>query len=75
MEITVDNFLDGKIKIYQPKKGYRAGIDAVLLASSVKIFNDCQILDVGSGTGVVSFCIGFRCKNIHLEGIFYNQHL
>ena len=32
MEISLDNFLDGKIKIYQPKNGYRAGLDAILLA-------------------------------------------
>ena len=33
---TLDLFLDGKLKIYQLEKGYRAGHDSVLLASSIK---------------------------------------
>ena len=33
---TLDNFLGGKLKIYQFKEGYRAGHDSVLLASSIK---------------------------------------
>ena len=61
MEISLDNFLDGKIKIYQPKKGYRAGIDAVLLASCVKASNKSKILDMGSGTGLISF--SNECSN------------
>ena len=31
-ETTEDGFLDGRITLRQPARGYRAGIDAVLLA-------------------------------------------
>ena len=55
MKISLDNFLDGKIKIYQPIKGYRAGTDAVLLAASIKTFKGYKILDLGSGAGTISF--------------------
>ena len=34
--ITKDDFLGGKVKVLQPKNGYRAGGDAVLLAASVE---------------------------------------
>ena len=34
-EITDDGFLDGRLKVLQPAKGYRAGLDAVLLAAAV----------------------------------------
>ena len=51
MEASIDNFLGGRIKIYQPIRGYRAGIDAVLLASFINAYDNCKILDVGSGTG------------------------
>ena len=73
MKISLDNFLDGKIKLYQPKKGYRAGTDAVLLAASVKEYDGCSILDAGSGVGVISYCLAYRCKNIHLIGIEKNK--
>lgn len=72
MEISLDNFLDGKIKIYQPKNGYRAGIDAILLASSVKVFKKCKILDIGSGTGVISLFIASKYKNVEIVGIEKN---
>tara|TARA_Y100000590_G_scaffold424316_1_gene531037 strand:- start:1475 stop:2200 length:726 start_codon:yes stop_codon:yes gene_type:complete len=72
MEISLDNFLDGKIKIYQPKNGYRAGLDAILLASSLKVFNKCKILDIGSGTGVISLFIASKYKNVEIVGIEKN---
>jgi hypothetical protein len=33
--LSDDAFLGGKLQLLQPEKGYRAGIDAVLLAASV----------------------------------------
>ncbi len=33
--LTEDGFLNGRLRILQPEKGYRAGIDAVFLAASV----------------------------------------
>ena len=72
MEISLDNFIEGKIKIYQPKKGYRAGIDAVLLASCVQVFKKCKILDIGSGTGVISLFIASKYKNVEIVGIEKN---
>ena len=72
MEISLDNFIEGKIKIYQPKKGYRAGIDAVLLASCVQVFKKCKILDIGSGTGAISFFIASKYKNVEIVGIEKN---
>ena len=32
--ITENSFLDGKLSIFQPIKGFRAGLDSVLLAAS-----------------------------------------
>ena len=72
MKVSIDSFIGGKIKIYQPVKGYRAGLDAVLLASTVKTFDKCKLLDVGSGTGVISFCIAYRSNNIFITGIEKN---
>ena len=74
MDASLDSFLDGKLKIYQPIKGYRAGIDSVILAASVKDYKGCNILDAGCGVGVISYCIAFRCKNVNIIGIGNNNH-
>ncbi|HBU54373.1 MAG TPA: methyltransferase, partial [Sulfitobacter sp.] len=33
--LTRDAFLGGKLHLWQPRKGYRAGVDPVLLAATV----------------------------------------
>ena len=35
IDITEDLFLGGKLSLLQPKKGFRAGLDSVLLAAAV----------------------------------------
>lgn len=70
MDYTEDYLLDKKIKIFQPKDGYRAAIDAVFLSSIIdesKIREADKILDVGSGTGAVSLCLAYRLKQKKLN--------
>ena len=69
VEITKDSFLGGGIKIWQPKKGYRAGIDPILLAATVNVSAGQKVLDLGCGVGTASFAIGYRVKNVELYGI------
>ena len=69
MDISLDKFFDGKIKIYQPTKGYKAGLDAVLLAASVKTSKGKIIYDIGSGVGVISYCLAYRCNSVSITGI------
>ena len=68
-DFTKDSFLGGGIKIWQPKKGYRAGIDPILLAASVNVIEGQKVLDLGCGVGTASFALGYRVKNIELYGI------
>ena len=68
-EFTKDSFLGGGIKIWQPKKGYRAGLDPILLAASVNVSEGQKVLDLGCGVGTASFAIGYRVKNVELYGI------
>ena len=68
-EFTKDSFLGGGIRIWQPKKGYRAGIDPILLAATVNVSAGQKVLDLGCGVGTASFAIGYRVKNVELYGI------
>ncbi len=53
---TEDEFLSGRIKAIQAKKGFRAGIDTVLLAASVDI-DSINIAEFGAGSGIASCCV------------------
>ena len=47
--------------VHQDKCGMKVGTDAVLLGSWVKVENENSILDIGSGTGVISLMLAQKC--------------
>ena len=62
-----DAFLGGAIRILQPTRGYRAGIDAVLLAAAAPVEPGGEgVLDVGAGVGVVGLAVARRCGDARL---------
>jgi tRNA1(Val) A37 N6-methylase TrmN6 len=65
---TTDMFLGEKLTVRQPASGYRAGVDAVLLAASVVITpgTSCRILDAGAGAGTVGLCIAARLASAEI---------
>ena len=69
METTLDDFQDGRITVEQPRFGYRAGVDPVLLAASIPARSGQSILELGCGVGVASFCLGSRVEGLNLYGI------
>ena len=57
---TDDAFLGGALHILQPKAGYRAGLDGILLAASVTAGDGAHVLDIGAGVGVVGLALARR---------------
>lgn len=66
---TTDDFLGGLVKLRQPKDGYRATSDAVLLAAAINPKKNQKVLDVGMGTGAVSLCLAVRCPEVIVVGM------
>lgn len=69
IELTDDGFLGGRINLLQPARGYRAGIDAVLLAASIPARAGERVLEAGLGAGVASLCLAARVSGIEMTGI------
>ena len=69
LNITEDSFLDGKLSLFQPKKGFRAGLDSVLLAASVNAKPGEKVLEIGAGVGTVLFCLMNRISGLEATGI------
>jgi tRNA1(Val) A37 N6-methylase TrmN6 len=61
---TDDAFLGGALRLLQPVRGYRAGLDAVLLAAIAVPETDraMRVLDVGAGVGTAGLCAAWRNK-------------
>lgn len=66
---TDDGFLGGRLKLLQPEKGYRAGLDAVLLAASVPARPGERALEAGAGVGVASLCLASRVTGLDVAGL------
>ena len=67
--LTHDDFLGGQIQIWQPRKGYRAGVDPVILAASVPAKAGQTVLELGCGVGVASLCLAARVPGLHVTGV------
>jgi tRNA1(Val) A37 N6-methylase TrmN6 len=74
LETTLDYFLGDRLTIRQPVKGYRAGIDAVLLAACARS-GEGPILDVGSGVGTVGLCAASRCPDVSVVLVEHQPEL
>ena len=50
---TIDDFMDGRLKLIQSKTGYRFSIDAILLSEFVTIKQGDLMVDLGTGCGII----------------------
>jgi tRNA1(Val) A37 N6-methylase TrmN6 len=64
-----DFLLDGAIMLKQPKKGYRAAIDPVMLAASVPESPGGTVLDLGCGVGTAALCYAHRVEAHPIIGL------
>lgn len=68
-DLTRDRFLDGRLMVWQPKAGYRAAMDPVLLAAACPAEPGQAVLELGCGAGVASLCLGWRVPDLRLVGL------
>lgn len=68
-DITEDRLLDGRVCLRQPRDGYRAAVDPVLLAAAVAAKPGQTVLDVGCGVGAAAFCLLARCPDLRVFGL------
>jgi tRNA1(Val) A37 N6-methylase TrmN6 len=67
--LTEDTLLGGKVRLLQPRRGYRVAVDAVLLAATVDAGAGERVLDLGAGVGAVGLCIAARQPDCRVVGI------
>ncbi|WP_456388758.1 tRNA1(Val) (adenine(37)-N6)-methyltransferase [Profundibacter sp.] len=68
-DLSRDLFLGGVLQVSQPKAGYRAGVDPVLLAATVDAMPCDTVLELGCGAGVASLCLAARVPGVTLTGV------
>lgn len=67
-EITEDALLGGRIRIRQPKRGYRVNVDTLLLAAAVRLETEGgkgRVAELGCGVGAALLCVAQRYCGSH----------
>jgi tRNA1(Val) A37 N6-methylase TrmN6 len=68
-EVTHDRLLGGRVQLAQPKHGYRAAVDPVLLAAAVPLQEGERALDLGCGAGAAALCLLARVPGGAVVGL------
>ena len=68
-DLTHDAFLCGKLHLWQPRRGYRAATDPVLLAAACPAQPGQSVLDLGCGVGAAALCLAARVADLRLSGL------
>jgi len=67
--LTQNDFLSGRVTLWQPKDGYRAGVDPVLLAATIPAKPGQQVLELGSGAGAAFLCLAARVPDLTVHAV------
>jgi tRNA1(Val) A37 N6-methylase TrmN6 len=70
-----DLLLGGRVRLRQPRDGYRAAIDPVLLAAAVDVRPGSTVLDAGLGAGAAALCLLARRPDLRVVGIELDEGL
>ncbi|HYC97920.1 tRNA1(Val) (adenine(37)-N6)-methyltransferase [Brevundimonas sp.] len=68
-DIVENALLGGRVRLRQPAKGYRAGMDAALLAAAVDARPGERVLEAGCGAGAVLMQVAARAPGVILTGV------
>lgn len=63
-----ERFLGGRVVVRQSETGFRAGLDAVMLAAAVPD-GDREVLELGAGAGTASLCLASRQAGLKVIGL------
>lgn len=64
--VVEDALLGGRVRLLQPRRGHRAGTDAVLLAALASPPPGATVVDVGAGSGAVGLMVAARIAGVRL---------
>jgi len=66
---TLDDLILGDMKLIQAAHGYRFSLDAVLLTHFPELTGVSQVIDLGTGSGVIPLLLAARAPNLRITGV------
>jgi len=72
---TLDDIAGGRLKVFQKARGYRFSLDALLLSHFVSLRPADNILELGTGSGVISLILAGRREDVRITGIDVQEEM
>jgi tRNA1(Val) A37 N6-methylase TrmN6 len=69
MDQTQDRLLNGRVSLRQPSRGYRAGLDAALLAAACDSAPGQRVIEAGCGVGAALLSAAWRRQDSQFTGL------
>jgi len=61
--------MGGRVRIWQPRQGFRAGLDSVMLAAAVPARLRERVCDLGAGVGTAALCLAARVGELQVTAV------
>lgn len=68
-DFTEDGLLGGQVALRQPRDGFRAAIDSVLLSAATPARQGAAVLEPGAGVGAAALCLAARVPGCRIMGL------
>jgi len=65
-DVTDDAMLGGRLRLKQPRRGHRAGHDAILLAAACPTHAGERVVDLGAGVGAAGLALAARVEGVEV---------
>ncbi|OGP90996.1 MAG: hypothetical protein A2031_03490 [Deltaproteobacteria bacterium RBG_19FT_COMBO_43_11] len=74
-EETLDEILNGRLHVFQKKKGYRFSLDSILLAHFVSLKPRTMAIDLGCGSGIILLILAKHFPHVNFSGLEIQEEL
>jgi len=74
-EASLDDLKLNNYKLLQPLKGYRFSIDSLLLAHFARVSKRTSLVDLGTGSGVISIILAAKNPSVKITAIEVQEEL
>lgn len=68
---SLDVLFDGRLQLFQSRRGYRFSLDALLLAYFATLKGRDRVMDLGTGNGVIPLILAHLHPEVAITGVEY----
>lgn len=74
-EETLDEILNGRLRVFQKKKGYRFSLDSILLAHFISLKPRARAVELGCGSGIILLILAKHFPHVDFSGLEIQEEL